>query len=157
MGENMARLEKMPEAQVKRLLDLPCPTFDRTAWTKPRPLRDCRVSLISTAGLSRRGDAPFTGFSGEYRVIPGDTPASDVVMSHISTNFDRTGFMQDLNLVLPMERLNELAQQGVIASVGGFHYSFMGATDPTLMEAGAREVAGLLNNDQVDLVILVPV
>ena len=154
----MARLEDLPRAQAEHLAKLPCPTFDSTPWTKPaKALKDCRAALISTAGLSRRGEAPFTGLSGEYRVIPSDTPASEILMSHVSTNFDRTGYIQDLNLVMPMDRLNELAEQGVIGSVGRFHYSFMGATDPTEMEDGAREVAGLLKNDGVDLVLLSPV
>ncbi len=153
----MARFEKMPPAQAKHLAKLDCPTFPSTPWVKPVPLNQARLALVSTAGLNRRGDAPFTGLSGEYRVIPNDTPADQVVMSHVSTNFDRSGFMQDLNLVLPLDRLRELAAEGVIGSLADFHYSFMGATDPRQMEAGAREVAGLLKSDKVDTVLLVPV
>jgi D-proline reductase (dithiol) PrdB len=44
-----------------------------------------------------------------YRLIPGDLDMNQVVMSHISTNFDRSGFQQDANVVLPIERLRELA------------------------------------------------
>ena len=51
-------------------------------------------------------------------------------MSHISTNFDRTGFQQDINVVFPVDRLRELAARGTIGSVADFHYSFMGATAP---------------------------
>jgi D-proline reductase (dithiol) PrdB len=153
----MARLEDLPPAQAQHLRELPCPTFDTRPWTTPKPLKDCQVSLISTAGLSLRDDAPFSGMSGEYRVIPSSAPASGIVMSHLSTNYDRSGYIQDLNLILPLDRLRELAAQGVIGGVGKYHYSFMGATDPTQMEAGAREVAGLLKNGGVDLVLLAPV
>ena len=52
-------------------------------------------------------------------------------MSHVSTNFDRTGYIQDLNLVFPIERLRELEAAGDIGSVGAYHYAFMGATPPT--------------------------
>ena len=78
-------------------------------------------------------------------------------MSHISTNFDRTGFQQDHNVVLPIDRLNELAADGTIGSVASVHYSFMGATHPAKLERTARHLAGLLKQDQVDAVLLVPV
>jgi D-proline reductase (dithiol) PrdB len=78
-------------------------------------------------------------------------------MSHISTNFDRTGFQQDWNVVFPLDRLRELAEEKVIGSVADYHYSFMGATDPIRMEATARNLAKIMKNDGVDAVLLVPV
>lgn len=50
----------------------------------------------------------------------------------ISTNFDRTGFHMDGNLIFPIDRLNELTENGFIGSVANYHYSFMGATDPLI-------------------------
>jgi D-proline reductase (dithiol) PrdB len=93
----------------------------------------------------------------DFRIIPGDTPASDLVMSHTSTNFDRTGFQQDWNVVFPLDRLRELAAAGVIGSVANQHYSFMGAADPRIMEPAARRLAALLRQDHVDAAVLVPV
>jgi D-proline reductase (dithiol) PrdB len=78
-------------------------------------------------------------------------------MSHISVNFDRTGFQEDLNVVFPIDRLKELATEGVIGSVADYHYSFMGATDPREMEKSARHLAGLFKSEAVDTVLLVPV
>ena len=95
--------------------------------------------------------------SGDYRLLPGDLRAADLVMSHISTNFDRTGFQQDHNVVFPIDRLNELAAEGVVGSVASVHYSFMGATHPAKLERTARQLAGMLKQDQVDAVLLVPV
>jgi D-proline reductase (dithiol) PrdB len=95
--------------------------------------------------------------SGEYRIIPGETATSDLVMSHTSTNFDRTGFQQDLNLVFPLDRLRELAEGAIIGSVADFHYSFMGAADPRSMESAARDLAGILKKDNVTAALLVPV
>jgi D-proline reductase (dithiol) PrdB len=79
------------------------------------------------------------------------------MMSHVSVNFDRTGWQRDVNVVYPIDRLNELAAEGVIGSVAATHYSFMGATDPKLMEGNARELAGRLKADRVDAVVLLPV
>jgi len=64
---------------------------------------------------------------------------------------------EDWNVVLPLDRLNELAAEGTIGSVAATHYSFMGATDPVQMASGAREVAGKLKADHVDAVLLTSV
>ena len=153
----MVRLKDLPAPSREHLTGLPCPTFDSTPWVDGPPLKDRRIAVISTAGLHLRQDPPFTGFEGEYRVLPGNADPGDLVMSHISTNFDRTGFFQDLNVVLPLERLHELAAQKIVGSVADFHYSFMGATDPGHMEKAARDVALLMKKDGVNGVLLVPV
>ncbi len=153
----MARLDQMAEPQRSHIANLPCPHFDKTPWATGPELSKRRVAIISTAGLHRRGDRPFTGMDGDYRVIPGDTVANDLVMTHISTNFDRTGFQQDVNLIFPINRLQELVAEGVIGSVADFHYSFMGAADPSNMASHAQNLARLLAGDNVDAAFLVPV
>ena len=61
------------------------------------------------------------------------------------------------NVAFPLDRLNELAREGVIGSVADFHYSFMGAAPIRKIEPKARELAGLLKKDRVDAVLLSPV
>jgi D-proline reductase (dithiol) PrdB len=153
----MVRLHELPEPSHSHVADLDCPTFAATPWVEGPPLARRRVAILSTAGLQRRGDRPFSLGAGDFRVIPGDLPASELVMSHVSTNFDRTGFQQDLNVVFPVDRLAELAADGTIGSVADFHYSFMGASDPRAMEPDARAIARLLLDDGVDACFLVPV
>lgn len=153
----MARLDQLSEPMRSHIANLPCPTFSTQPWTVGSELKERRISIISTAGLHRRGDRPFDGMAGDYRIIPGNIGAGDLVMTHLSTNFDRTGFQQDWNLVFPIDRLNELAAEGIIGSVADFHYSFMGATDPGEMASAARNLAGLLHGDGVTAALLVPV
>lgn len=153
----MAYLEKLMEPIKTNLTKLPCPSFENHPWVSGKLLASRRISLISTAGLQQRGDRPFEGMNGDYRVISGDIYARDLVMTHISTNFDRTGFQQDWNTVFPLDRLKELAAEGIIGSVADYHYSFMGATDPAEMEPAARNLAILLKGDRVDGVLLIPV
>jgi D-proline reductase (dithiol) PrdB len=153
----MARLNQMPELMRVHLSNLPCPSYKNHPWKSGPPLTQRRVSLISTAGLHLRGDRPFLGMTGDYRVIPGETKASDLVMTHISTNFDRTGYQQDWNVVFPLDRLRELAEEGIIGSLAAYHYSFMGASDPAGMEQEARKLATILQGDRVDAALLVPV
>ncbi len=153
----MARLDLMPEPMRSHLANLPCPVFQDTPWAQGPPLARRRIALISTAGLHQRDDMPFLGISGDYRLIPGAVQAQDVVMTHLSTNFDRTGYQLDWNVAFPLDRLRELASEGIIGSVADRHYSFMGAADPVKMEPAIREIASALKQDQVDAVVLVPV
>lgn len=153
----MARLDQLPEPMRSHIAGLPCPSFATTPWTTGPALKRRRISIVSTAGVHRRGDRPFTGKTGDYRVIPGDIVPGDLVMSHVSANFDRTGFMRDWNTVFPLCRLRELAAERIIGSVAANHYSFMGAADPADMETAARTLSRLLALDRVDGVLLVPV
>jgi len=151
-------LEELPEIERHYLESLACPVFETRPWVKGPPLRQRRVAIISTAGLHRKEDRPFTFDSGDYyRVILGDIEANQLVMSHVSTNFDRSGFQRDWNVIFPLDRLRELRDQGVIGSVAEYHYSFMGAHDPVPMESTARSLAGLLKKDGVDAALLIPV
>jgi len=133
--------------------------FNDRPWVKPPPLAQCRIAIVTTAGLHRKGDRPFgpSATATDYRVIPGDTPAADLVMSHQSVNFDRTGFQEDYNVAFPIDRLRELARGKTIGSVADYHYSFMGAATIRKLEPKARELAGLLKQDRVDAVLLTPV
>lgn len=153
----MVRLHEVPEPSYSHLAELKCPTFERSAWVESKPLPEQRIAIVSTAGLQRRGDRPFGLGAADFRIVPGDMPSSELVMSHISTNFDRTGFQQDLNVVFPVDRLRELAEEGAIGSVASFHYSFMGASDPAGMEADARHIARMLKEDGVTAALLLPV
>lgn len=154
----MARLDQIPEPIRSHIAKLACPTFDTRPWAPGPPLDQRRVAIISTAGLHHSDDRPFSFTPGDhYRVIPGDISARCLAMSHISTNFDRTGFQQDWNVAFPLDRLREMADDGQIGGVADFHYSFMGATDPAQMEPMARDLAGLLKKDKVNAVLLIPV
>lgn len=153
----MPRIERLPAVMRDYLRKVELPAFDETPFQPGPPLAERRVAIVSTAGLHRRGDRPFVPMAGDYRVIPGDVPAGDLLMSHISVNYDRSGFQQDWNVAFPIDRLRELAAQGVVGSIADFHYSFMGATDPRQMEPTARELAAFLRRDAVDALLLVPV
>src|SRR4029450_2003444 len=89
-------------------------------------------------------------------VIPAETPANELVMSHISVNFDRTGFQQDLNVVFPIDRLRELVADGEVGSMASVHYSFVGAFPPAAAEPHAQHLAGLLKAHKGEAALLGP-
>lgn len=153
----MVRLADLDEPERSHLGTIPCPDFETQPWVTGPVMNKRRIAMVSTAALQHRDDSPFRIGTGDYRVIADDAPDKDLVMGHVSTNFDRSGFEQDLNVVLPRARLHELAAVGMIGSVAKFHYAFMGSTDPMGMESAARTMAGYLKADSVDTVFLLPV
>ena len=155
----MARLTDFSAAEQKHHLDKirELPDFGQTPFVPGPLLRERRVAIVTTSGVHARGDRPFDIRAADYRVIPGATPAADLIMSHVSVNFDRSGFQEDINVVFPIDRLHELKANGVIGSVSDFHYSFMGAAPIRALEPKARELAELLKKDRVDAVLLTPV
>ncbi len=153
----MVRLSTLDKDERTSLEQLTCPVYPDRPWVSGPPLGERRIAMVSTAGLMLRGERPVPAADNRYRRIPDDAPAGDILMAHVSLGFDRTGFEQDLNVVLPRERLHELADVGEIGSVAATHYSFMGATSPEEMEPYARRLAGELRADRVDGLLLIPV
>lgn len=155
----LADLSALDQANMLRKIPT-LPQFPGRPWARGPALAQRRIALVTTAGLHMRGDRPWApgGGGADYRVIPGDAVAADVVMSHLSVNFDRSGFQQDWNVAFPLERLKELARDGLVGAVAAFHYAFMGAISPvTRYEEKARELASHLKHDKVDGVVLCPV
>jgi len=153
----MARMEDLVETEQQHMRSLPLPEYGTTPWADGPPLPERRVAIVTSAGLSLRGEQTFQLGAADYRVIPGELDTADILMNHVSVNFDRTGFQDDINIVFPIDRLREMAADGEIGSVAAFHYSFMGATDPALLEESARAIAGMLREDRVNAVLLTPV
>ena len=130
-------------------------TFDNSAWSVPKEASSRRVSIVSSAAISKRGDKPFSWLANNHRVIEKDN--LDLVMTHVAVEYDRTAWQQDINTILPIDRLEEMAKDGEIGSVSNEHYSFIGSSDPIKMERSAKEVAERMKDDAVDTVFLVPV
>jgi D-proline reductase (dithiol) PrdB len=136
---------------------LPCPSFDTHPFVSGPPLAQRRVAILTSSALIRRGDQPFAFGSGEARFIPAAIPAAEQLISHVSINFDRGGFQRDRNVVFPLDRLNELAAEGVIGGVADTHYTVMGSTDPAAMVEAVGQIAGQLQQERIDAVLLTPV
>ena len=155
----MVRLSDLPDYEREHLLAKNMPPFGSPVWTTPtKPLSQMRIALITTAGLHYRDDRVFDLADATFRPLDGDENPDALVMSHSSVNFDKTGFTEDVNLVFPLTRFNELVDDGVVGSLASVHYSFMGAgLLPQAYEASAAQVAGMLKQDNVDAVFLTPV
>ncbi len=128
-----------------------------------KPLDKCRVALITTAGLVVPGDAPFDlrarGGDVSFRVVPGHVDLRTLEQHHRSDAFDRAPIDADRNVAFPLDRLRELAGEGLVGSVALHHVSFMGSiTAPgRLRSRTAPDAARLLVGDDVDVALLAPV
>lgn len=146
------REEDVPKGLAERDL----PDFGEPSWAVPPPKAQQRVAIVSTAGLIHRGDRPFGLGSADYRIIDR-ADDRDLLMTHVSTNFDRSGFVQDHEVVFPIKRLEESAAAGTIGAVARYHYTFMGATNPEQMRPAALQVASAMKSEGVNVAVLVPV
>ncbi len=140
--------------------DIPTPEFTSTPATEAPPLTEARVAIVTTAGLRSAGDVQlWQPTDGSFTVLPGAD--RDVQLSHFSPNFDRTGFAADINVVYPVDRLEEMAAAGEVGSVANQHISFMGAqfdaTFSTILLDSGPAAAQVLLDDNVDVVLLTPI
>jgi D-proline reductase (dithiol) PrdB len=132
-------------------------------WTPVRELlRDCRISIVTTAGVHQRDQEPFDmkdpNGDPSYRVIDGRLPVEELMITH--DYYDHADADRDINIVFPIERLREFQAEGVIGRVADRHYGFMGHIDGphirTLVQKTGPEVARLLRKEGVDVVLLTP-
>ena len=151
----MVKLVDMPAVGRGFIADLEKPEIAQEKWTEPVAAVDRRVAIVSSAAVSRRGEKPFSWLARDYRAFGKND--RDLVMTHVAVEYDRTAWQQDLNTIIPLDRLEEMADSGEIGSVADEHYAFMGAADPMDMEPAAHEVAARMRSDNVNTVFLVPV
>lgn len=137
-----------------------------TPWTPmTRPLNQSRVALISTAGIARADDVPFDQ-EGErqnpwwgdpsYLVVPRESTEEDCKLYHMHIDC-QTG-EKDLDVFLPLRRLDELVKDGIVGESAASHYSIMGyqlCTD-TLENETAPAMLNQLKSESVDAVVLIP-
>jgi D-proline reductase (dithiol) PrdB len=153
----MARIEDIPQPTRDAVASLACQPFGTTPFVAGPPLNERRVAIVSSAALIRRGDEPFPFGSPEVRFLAVDVPPSELLISHVSINFDRSGYQRDINTVYPMQRLRELMDEGIIGGIAPTHYTVLGSTDPATMEGSAEQISGQLRQERIDAVLLSPV
>jgi D-proline reductase (dithiol) PrdB len=126
-----------------------------------KPLRACRLALVTTGGVHLRTQPPFDMADSRgdpsYRAIPADTHNEQLTITH--DYYDHRDAERDLNILFPLALGRELVAQGVVGSLGT-GYSFMGHIEPphveTLLRRTSPEVARRLRQEQVDAVLLTP-
>ena len=135
-------------------------------WTPlSKPLRQTTVSLVTSAGISLKTDPPFDmeREKGEplwgdrsYRVIPKGTTEKDVDVNHLHIN---TSYIkQDINVILPLTRMAEFEQEGVIGRLASTSYSFYGFQwqNTNFLEEAIKPMSQNMKQEGVEAVLLTP-
>jgi D-proline reductase (dithiol) PrdB len=144
------------------------PTHAEIPWAEVRkPLVESKLALLSTAGLSMRGDVPFdmemerkqpTRGDPSWRRLRADATSTTIEANHLHID---TGYIErDLNVALPLDRVRELVGEGVVGALADSHYSIMGYQgndSSTLENQSAPQIAAAMASEEVDLALLAPV
>jgi D-proline reductase (dithiol) PrdB len=136
---------------------MPVPEFGKGSFNKPKPLNLAKVAIVTTAALHQAGRDGFELGDSDfhYETLPRD--ARDLALGHHSVNFDRGGFAADINVVYPIDRLEELADNGSIGAVAENHYAFAGNQSATVSEIRLDSgplCARQMLSEEVDIVLL---
>ncbi len=125
-----------------------------------KPLAESRLTFVSTAGVQPKGSLPFDTAHpiGDYtfRRVPAHLKPKDLEIHQLK--YPTVGAERDLNVIFPIERLQELAAQQYLGSLTGSFFSFIGYNmDAERLEKTlAEEIAGAVENEKPDLVLLAP-
>ena len=137
-----------------------------TPWTPlSKPLNRSTIALISSAGISLKSEPPFdmerekreaTWGDRSFRVIPKGTTEKDIDVNHIHINTSYT--RQDINVMLPLTRLAELEQEGIIGRMASSSYSFYGFQwqNTEFLTEAIEPISKKMKNEEVDAVVLTP-
>jgi D-proline reductase (dithiol) PrdB len=144
------------------------PAYDDIPWTPvEKPLSESKLALLSTAGLSMKGDAPFdmemerqnpTRGDPSWRRLRADATSATIEANHL--HIDTGYILRDLNVALPLDRLRELVTEGAVGAMADTHYSimgFQGGDASELEQKSAPAIASAMRSEEVDLALLAPV
>ncbi|MBD35531.1 MAG: hypothetical protein CL512_02040, partial [Actinobacteria bacterium] len=63
----------MSDKVVRKLLSrLEGYSFDKVPWVSPKPLSECRVAVVTTAGLNQEGNADWNPGDQGFTVLSGE-------------------------------------------------------------------------------------
>ena len=126
-----------------------------------KPLEQSRVTLISSCGVHLNSDVPmdvchpFGDFG--FRRVPSGAKNGDLIIHQLKYPHDDADL--DINVIFPIERLQELASEGVIGGLTGNFFSFIGYNmDPDRFERTvAADIAhAVCAEEHADIALLTP-
>ena len=126
-----------------------------------KPLNKARVTLISSCGVHMKSDRamdvchPFGDFT--FRRLPSSARQADLIIHQLKYPHDDADL--DINVIFPIERLQELAEEGMIGGLTRNFFSFIGYNmDPKRFERTvASDIArAVCEEERADVALLAP-
>jgi hypothetical protein len=130
-----------------------------------KPIKNAKLSVVTSAGVSLKTDPPFDmerekrdseWGDPSYRSIPRGTTEDDIDVNHLHIN---TSYIQkDLNVIFPLDLLEELAEEDFIGELAPTSYSFYGFQwrDNRFLETAIKPMTETMKSEEVDAVLLTP-
>jgi len=125
-----------------------------------KPLSESRLTFVSTSGVQLKGTLPFDTVHpvGDYtfRCVPSNSKPSDLEIHQLK--YPTVGADRDLNVIYPIERLQELVEEKFIGELAENFYSFIGYNmDAERLERTlAEDIAEAVEAEKPDVVLLAP-
>ena len=125
-----------------------------------KPLSECRLVFVSTSGVQPKGTMPFDTVHpvGDYsfRRVPSSSRVEDLEIHQLK--YPTMGANRDLNVIFPIERLRDLADEGVIGGLTENFYTFIGYNmDPERLERTlAEDIATAISEEGADIALAAP-
>lgn len=139
----------------------------KTPWTPMlKPLAECNVTLVSTAGIFVKGDVSFD-YEREWREpqwgdpthreIPRTAGQDDVEYSHLHINTEY--LKKDRNVAWPVDIFGDYEREGKIGRLADTLYSIMGYVPNfhPLIKQTAPKMVEKMKAEGVDCAFLFPV
>lgn len=123
-----------------------------------KPVSESRLGLVASGGIYLEGQVAFHYKDDtSFRIVDTATPTERLRVTHFA--YDLADARNDPNVVFPLDPLRKLVTEGVLGELSPSSYTFMGGiySSRKVRELLAPEIAQRLVEDQVDLVLLVPV
>jgi D-proline reductase (dithiol) PrdB len=128
--------------------------------TLKKPLSESKLTFVSSAGVQPIGSMPFDTVHpvGDYtyRFVPSHLKPHELEIHQLK--YPTVGANEDVNVIFPIERLQELAAEGVIGGLTDNFFSFIGYNmDPDQLELKlAEDIADAVVEDHADIALLCP-
>ena len=135
-------------------------------WTSmSKPLNQTTLALVTSAGISLKTDPPFDmerekrepiWGDRSYRAIPRGTTEEDINDNHLHIN--TTYIKQDINVILPLARMAEFEQEGIIDRLAPTAYSFYGFQwqNMDFLKEAIEPICKKMKLEEVEAVLLTP-
>ncbi len=125
-----------------------------------KPLSECVVSLLTSGGVSQCSMPAFDPDArNDHRLDAIDRGVDAADFQIHDSYYDHRDADRDINCILPLERLREMADSGEIGKVADRLWSgFMGRiyNRTKVLEETGPAFADALQEDEVDLLVAVP-
>jgi len=159
----MATMEELPQGVRDFVRAYQWHRIDPVPWADVRTtLAQARVGLVVMACMVNPGDPPFDAEQPEndasIRIVDSSSDPAALLNTFPGQAFDHAGLEADANLLIPLDRLREMAAAGQIGELAPRTVSICGHLPKPrhLIESSAPEIARLFVDDAADVVLLVP-